>query len=50
MDRASFSNLFSHAAVFFDGSDPTCYTLQWYKSLLEWDERIEGLKLNGRLL
>lgn len=40
----------AHSDGSFDGSDPTCYTLQWYKSLLEWNERIEGLKLNGRLL
>jgi len=32
------------------GDDPTCYTLQWYKSLIEWQRRIEGLKLDGKLL
>jgi nucleoside-diphosphate-sugar epimerase len=32
------------------GDDPTCYTLQWYKSLIEWQKRIEGLTLDGRLL
>jgi nucleoside-diphosphate-sugar epimerase len=30
--------------------DPTCYTLQWYKSLLEWEKRIQNLSINGRLL
>lgn len=32
------------------GEDPTAYTLQWYRSLLEWEKRIEGLKIAGRLL
>src|SRR5262245_40872474 len=30
--------------------DPTCYTLQWYKSLIEWQKRIDGLMLGGKLL
>jgi nucleoside-diphosphate-sugar epimerase len=30
--------------------DPTSYTLQWYKSLLEWQTRISELSLEGRLL
>jgi hypothetical protein len=29
--------------------DPTCYTLRWYKSLLEWEKRIQKLSINGRL-
>lgn len=36
-----------------DGSlkdDPTCYTLQWYKSLLEWDYRFSQIRLDGRIL
>lgn len=36
-----------------DGSmkdDPTCYTLQWYKSLLEWDYRLSQIRLDGRVL
>lgn len=33
-----------------DGSDPTCYTLQWYKSLLEWDKRIKDLSYKGHVL
>ncbi|HER27228.1 MAG TPA: SDR family oxidoreductase [Rhodospirillales bacterium] len=33
-----------------DGDDPTCYTLQWYKSLIEWSERINTLALNGDIL
>ena len=32
------------------GDDPTCYTLQWYKSLIEWQKRIDALKLDGMLL
>jgi hypothetical protein len=32
------------------GDDPTCYTLQWYKSLIEWQKRIDGLALDGKLL
>jgi nucleoside-diphosphate-sugar epimerase len=30
--------------------DPTCYTLQWYKSLLSWDERIKDLSYNGSII
>lgn len=30
--------------------DPTCYTLQWYKSLIEWEKRIDSLKINGKVL
>lgn len=30
--------------------DPTCYTLQWYKSLLSWDNRIKALSYNGKIL
>jgi nucleoside-diphosphate-sugar epimerase len=33
-----------------DLSDPTCYTLQWYKSLLEWEQRIKNLQINGKIL
>jgi nucleoside-diphosphate-sugar epimerase len=32
------------------GDDPTYYTLQWYRSLLEWDRRIKELSLNSRIL
>jgi nucleoside-diphosphate-sugar epimerase len=32
------------------GDDPTFYTLQWYRSLLEWDRRIKELVLHGRIL
>ena len=31
------------------GDDPTCYTLQWYKALLDWERRIDLLKLDGKL-
>jgi nucleoside-diphosphate-sugar epimerase len=30
--------------------DPTCYTLQWYKSLLEWDNRLNEIRMEGRIL
>lgn len=36
-----------------DGSlkdDPTCYTLQWYKSLLEWDYRLSQIRMDGGVL
>jgi len=33
-----------------DGNDPSCYTLQWYKSLLEWQTRIKALSIDGSLL
>lgn len=32
------------------GDDPTTYTLQWYRSLLDWEKRIKELSLNGRIL
>jgi nucleoside-diphosphate-sugar epimerase len=31
------------------GDDPTSYTLQWYRSLLDWDRRIKDLAIDGRL-
>lgn len=31
-------------------NDPTCFTLQWYKSLIEWDERIKRLSSNGQII
>jgi nucleoside-diphosphate-sugar epimerase len=30
--------------------DQTCYTLQWYKSLLTWSERIKDLSYNGSIM
>jgi nucleoside-diphosphate-sugar epimerase len=30
--------------------DPTCHTLQWYKSLMEWDKRLADIRLDGRIL
>jgi nucleoside-diphosphate-sugar epimerase len=33
-----------------DPDDPTCYTLQWYKSLLKWEERIQHLSLHGSVM
>lgn len=32
------------------GDDPTGYTLQWYRALLDWEKRIEALKIDGKLL
>lgn len=33
-----------------NGDDPTCYTLQWYRSLIDWEQRIAKLSLHGRML
>lgn len=30
--------------------DPTCYTLQWYKSLISWSEKIKDLSYNGQII
>jgi hypothetical protein len=30
--------------------DPTCYTLQWYKSLIEWDVRLKSLSIDGQII
>jgi len=32
------------------GDDPTFYTLQWYRSLLEWEKRLKDVTLNGHIL
>ena len=32
------------------GDDPTCYTVQWYKSMIEWDKRLADIRLDGRIL
>jgi nucleoside-diphosphate-sugar epimerase len=32
------------------GDDPTFYTLQWYRSLLDWERRIKELSLRGQIL
>jgi nucleoside-diphosphate-sugar epimerase len=32
------------------GDDPTCYTLQWYRSLLDWEKRIKEITLHDRIL
>lgn len=32
------------------GDDPTCYTLQWYKSLQAWKKRIDELSVGGAIL
>lgn len=29
--------------------DDTCYTLQWYKKLIEWEQRIKDLQINGSI-
>lgn len=33
-----------------DPDDPRGYTVKWYKSIIEWEKRIETMKLNGRLI
>ncbi len=33
-----------------DGDDPTNYTLQWYRSLIDWQKRIEELSMDGKVL
>ena len=33
-----------------NGDDPTCYTLQWYKSLQTWKRRIDALVEGGAIL
>jgi nucleoside-diphosphate-sugar epimerase len=41
------------AKMLRDGSlkdDPTCYTLQYYRSLIEWDRRLSDIRLDGRVL
>jgi hypothetical protein len=30
--------------------DQTCYTLQWYKSLLVWSDRIKDLSYDGKIM
>ncbi len=33
-----------------NGDDPTCYTLQWYNSLITWHNRIKELSYNNTIL
>ncbi|TDH23295.1 SDR family oxidoreductase [Segetibacter sp. 3557_3] len=33
-----------------NGDDPTCYTLQWYNSLITWHNRIKELSYNDTIL
>jgi nucleoside-diphosphate-sugar epimerase len=33
-----------------DPQDPTCYTLQWYKSIIDWEKRLSDLKIKSTLL
>jgi nucleoside-diphosphate-sugar epimerase len=30
--------------------DPTCYTLQWYRTLIDWDLRIKQVAMYGRVI
>jgi nucleoside-diphosphate-sugar epimerase len=30
--------------------DPTCYTLQWYRTLIDWDARIKQVAMYGRII
>lgn len=32
------------------GDDPTTHTLAWYRQLIEWEDRLNGLRLDGRML
>lgn len=32
------------------GDDETCYTLQYYKSLMAWERRLDAIRLDGRIL
>lgn len=32
------------------GDDPTTYTLQWYRALMDWDRRIKELSIDGKVL
>ncbi|MCL6652679.1 NAD-dependent epimerase/dehydratase family protein [Agrobacterium rubi] len=29
---------------------PTCYTTEWYLSLMEWEERLDRIRINGQVL
>jgi nucleoside-diphosphate-sugar epimerase len=33
-----------------NAADPTCYTLDWYRQLIEWEKRLSRLRLDGRIL
>lgn len=33
-----------------DGDDPTCYTLDWYASLIQWERRLKELSYKGMIL
>jgi nucleoside-diphosphate-sugar epimerase len=33
-----------------EADDPTTHTLQWYKSLITWGQRIQDLSYNGRII
>ena len=33
-----------------DPDDPTCYTLQWYHSLISWSKRIKELSYNDKII
>jgi len=30
--------------------DPTCFTLQWYRSIIEWTSRVRELTCGGKVL
>lgn len=32
------------------GDDETCYTLNWYRKLMDWDQRLKEIRLDGRIL
>lgn len=31
-------------------TDPTAYTLQYYHSLIDWEKRLDGIRLDGKIL
>ncbi len=33
-----------------DGDDPTCYTTNWYRSLMDWETRLDEIRLDRRIL
>jgi len=33
-----------------DPDDPTSYTLQWYKSLLKWERKIQEVSVMGKVI
>ncbi len=32
------------------GDDETCYTLSWYRKLIEWNNRLDQIRIEGTIL